>query len=147
MKKIALMIVCLVASCAAGFAQAPDSAAYQNLLDKTVRLSLEGTDMTSMFETTFKQFVTSGQITEAQCHDMSVEMVELMQPRLVEMCKELWRSSFTYDELKQVEAWLSSPVGKKLMAMGSKGAELSQKLMTDPAFMQQLTGIVGKYLK
>lgn len=145
MKKLALVLVCVLASCFAVSAQ--NNAAYDALLDETVALSCNKTLMTEAFVGTFKSSLPEGMLSDAKCQAIGEEAMDLMYPIILNTTKDMWREQFNLDELKQIKAWLSSPTGQKLLNMSSKMGEIQQRLFQDPATMQKMTEIISKYVQ
>lgn len=145
MKRIILMILCVAAFVGAN-AQS-GNAAYEAELNKAVALSCDKQMLTELFDGTFRMYVDRGMLSASDCRLMSAEMTEMMYPILVSIVKELWADEFTLDELKQIVAWLSSPVGKKCLMMSTKTGSATQELIQNPEVMQEVTAIIGKYMK
>lgn len=143
MKRFIVLIAC-VAAIAVSHAQ-PGSSAYEAELDKVVALSADKQVFVETFENIFKNLVANGTLTEARCKAMSQEMAELAYPKICAITKDLWRLTFTIDELKQIAEWMSSPVGKKMQNTVTRIGEVQQQIFQDPEFMQQLMTIVKKY--
>lgn len=122
------------------------SSAYEAELDKAVSLSCDRQVFIKTLQNAYQQFVNNGTLTQAQCDAISVDVVDAILPRIIEMNKELWRDEFTLDELKQIVAWLSSPVGKKMLNMVSRTSEIQQSVMQDPVIVAEISRVVAKYI-
>lgn len=144
MKRIKCLILCLAAFIAVNAQSGND--AYNAELDKAVALSCNKQILVETFEGSFRQFVNSGTISETQCKAMSSEITDLMYPKIFSIVKQMWDSEFTLDELRQIVAWLSSPVGKKMLYMSTKTGSAQQTLMQDPEIMNGINAIVRKYI-
>lgn len=139
-------MVCLLGGFIAASAQ--KDAKYEAELEKAVVLSADKALLVEMFENSFNvSMVQQGLLTKENCHAMSEELADEMYPLLINMTKELWRQEFSYDDLKKIQAWLSSPTGHKLLFLGTKTSGITQELLQDPEFMQIITKVVTKYVK
>ncbi|MDE7410286.1 MAG: DUF2059 domain-containing protein [Muribaculaceae bacterium] len=144
MKKILFVVLFTLASCFAVAAQ--EDSKYEAALDEAVAMSCNKASFLKAIEGTYGDLFKNN-LTAEDCHAMSVELVDYMYPITVNMVKDLWRPIFSYDELKQITAWLSSPVGQKMLNAPTNSGELMKQLIMDPAYMQRIMEITRKYMR
>ena len=149
MKKILFIVLCTLASCLSAYAQ--EDASYEAALDEAVALFCDKTvyldGLENTYKTTYKDLFKNSVFSEENCHAMCVEIMDLMYPISVNMIKDKWSKTFSLEELNQIIAWWSSPVGQKMLHVPTNTGELFQLVLTDPTYQQRLTDIVGKYLR
>lgn len=126
---------------------ATDNAAYEAELNKAYNLQHPEQTMLSMMESSLAPLVENGMLTAEKCQAMSREMVEMLMPKVEEITKQAWRETFTYDELQQLVAWLSSATGQKLLSLSSRSSSEMQKLLQQPEFQQMMMQVVTKYMQ
>ncbi|MDE7345841.1 MAG: DUF2059 domain-containing protein [Muribaculaceae bacterium] len=144
MRKILLVVLCTLASCFKVAAQ--EDSKYEAALDEAVGMSCNKAAFLKAIEGTYSDLFKNN-LTDEDCHAMSVELVDFMYPITVNMVKDLWRPIFSYDELKQITEWLSSPVGQKMLNAPTNSGELLKQLIMDPEYMQGIVEITRKYMR
>ena len=144
MKKILFVVLVTLASCFAVYAQ--EDSKYEAALDEAVTTSCDKTKFLDAIELTYKDLFQT-RLTAEDCHAMSVEMVDFLYPITIKMVKDMWRPIFSYDELKQITAWLSSPVGRKMMNAPTNSGAILRQLIMDPEYMERIGEITRKYMR
>lgn len=146
MKKLFILAFVAFAATFAANAQAPGSAAYNQLLDKIYAVQMQSN---TMYETTragMNTLVEQGLMTSDNCDAFCREMVDAMLPIIEPKFKKLYSDNFTYKELQQILDWQTSPIGKKFMTIMPQSAAIGQEAATDPAFQAKMMEIMPKYM-
>lgn len=146
MKKFVTAICIILASFMTANAQIGDPA-YDAELDKAISYSLSEQQFAEVYQQAFKQLVDNGTLTQAKCDAMSAELAKALYPDLVKIVKSLWANNFNLDELKQITAWLASPIGQKLTALTAASTEATQNALKQPAVIQKINTIVTRYIQ
>ena len=144
MRKILFVVLCTLVSCFAVAAQ--EDSNYEAALDEAVGMSCNKESFLKAIEGTYRDLFRNN-LTSEDCHEMSVELVDFLYPITVNMIKDLWRPIFSYDELKQITEWLSSPVGQKMLNAPTNSGELLKQLVLDPEYMQRIVEITRKHMR
>lgn len=148
MKKIIMMLVLAVAMMGGAVANAQEkSAEYEKLLDEVVTMQIKEMGMEKTFEDSFRPFVAQGVLPEASLPLLAKDMTEFITPITISMQKSLWREAFSLDDLKAIQQWMNTPVGKKMLEITSKATTAGTQLLQDPKYMEGIQKIVKKYIK
>lgn len=148
MKKIILTSVIALTLLGSGNAIAQsNSAEYNHVLDEVVSSQTQEEALENAFKEAFQPLVAQGLIKEASLDPMAKELSEALKPKMVSLTKELWSETFTLDELKQIQQWLSTPAGKKMLGLTAKSVQISNQLIQNPDNIAQIQAIISKYMK
>lgn len=121
--------------------------AYEAELDKVYQMENPNAVMTEILSSNFKTLVEQGMLTQAKCDAMTQELADAIMPMVERLTKQLWRENFTYEELQQVGAWLSSTTGQKMLKLTTQSSAIMQQAVSSPEFQQKIMTIVSKYMQ
>lgn len=117
---------------------------------KEVNRAIELQNVTSNFSQMMTQqmqpLVNQGMISAQNLSALIKEVEEYAAPLLKKKMAELYRKNFTLDELKQINAYLSSPAGQKALKLMPEFAAEGMKIMQTPEAQKKIQELAMKYL-
>ena len=122
------------------------SAAMQKEIDRAIALA----DFSSAMEQTMALQFESRGLTEhlTDPKAMYKELTEAMSEPLKKILTKVYSDNFTLDELKQMNDFYETPVGKKCLTMVPNMLTTSvEMLQNDQATIEKIQQIVMKYFK
>lgn len=144
MKKILISMMMLVAMSAAHAQQANDE--FTKEVNRTIEISNVTETFINTMTTQMQQFVDQGLLTSDKLTAMVKDIEVFATPLLKNKMAELYRKNFTLEELKQLNAYLSSPLGKKTQKLVPEFTVEGMKLLQTPEVLQKIQEIALKYL-
>ena len=118
---------------------------------KEIYRNIELQNVTSNFNQILTQqmqpVVDKGLISAEKLSAMIKEVGEYASPLLKEKMASLYKEYFTLEELKQMNAYLSSPVGQKGLKLMPQFAAEGMKAMQTPEVQQKVQEIIMRYMK
>lgn len=91
--------------------------------------------------------VDEGKMTSENLNLFIDESTKFCMPLLLERMEELYKQYFTLDELKQMNAYLATPVGQKGMKVSPLFAAEGIKVMSSEQVKKKISEIVNRYLE
>ena len=122
------------------------SAAMQKEIDRAIALA----DFSSAMEQTMALQFESRGLTEHLTNPKAMykELTEAMSEPLKKILTKVYSDNFTLDELKQMNDFYETPVGKKCMTLVPNIVTTSvEMLQNDQATIEKIQQIVMKYFK
>lgn len=117
---------------------------------KEVNRAIELQNVTSNFSQMMTQqmqpLVNQGMISAQNLSALIKEVEEYAAPLLKKKMAELYRKNFTLDDLKQINAYLSSPAGQKALKLMPEFAAEGMKIMQTPEAQKKIQELALKYL-
>ncbi|MBQ3634468.1 MAG: DUF2059 domain-containing protein [Bacteroidales bacterium] len=141
MKKLFLAVVMTVFALGS-WAQ---SSEFDKEIAKTFELMKYRETTIESLESSFQSFVAQGMMSQDKLKDFSKEFVDLMLPELKTGISQIYKETFTLDELKKLNEWLASPLGQKSVNLTPKAAEVGAKLGQSPEFQGKMQQLMMKY--
>ncbi len=143
MKKFIMMIALLMAVAIAQAQTANDE------LTKEIKRSLELSESSKMFKEALnlqlQTMVDKGILTSDKLPSIINEAEALFMPKLEKRLLEIYKENFTLDEIKQMNAYLASPVGQKALKLTPLVVNESTKISQDPDILQKFMEILMRY--
>ena len=117
---------------------------------KEVNRAIELQNVTSNFRQMMTQqmqpLVNQGMISAQNLSALIKDVEAYAAPLLKKKMAELYRKNFTLDELKQINAYLSSPAGQKALKLTPEFAAEGMKIMQTPEAQKKIQELALKYL-
>ena len=120
--------------------------AYQVEIDRLIQLQdLRGTFIKT-FKTMLGQLVAQGKITSSQLNAIAEEVADVIYPKMKEATAQCLKQNLTVDDLRQINAFYSTPAGKKMVALTPTLTDVGAKAMQKPDVQAQIQRVVQKHL-
>lgn len=145
MKKIISLVICIMTMIGAS-AQTAD-AQYDEVLNKVISSQMSKSILENMLNENLQSLVQNGMLTPEKVQGISVALADYMYPMVLKETTDMYRENFNLDELKQVENWVTSPVGQKSIALSFKQSTKMQQIMMKPEVQQKMQSILMEYMK
>ena len=144
MKKLFISLVLLM-SVAAVNAQTENDELTKEI-NKAIEVSVGTLNFTQMMTTQLQPLVEKGVITAENLEPLVKDVEAWMIPQLKEKMAALYRQYFTLEEMKQVNAYISSPIGQKFMKLTPKFSAAGMEIVTTPEAQKKIQEILMRYL-
>ena len=145
MKKGILTTLLFVVGLCTCYAQTTDNE-YEKEMNRMIQLQ----GQTDLFSETLRlqldPLVENGQLSEDKVDKMCKELSEYMTPMLIAGQKELIQKNYTLEELKQLNAFLASPIGQKNIRLSASFASEGTKIVSSPEVQEKMQAIIMKYM-
>ncbi|MBR1688964.1 MAG: DUF2059 domain-containing protein [Prevotella sp.] len=145
MKKSLMMLALLVAFCTGGRAQTI-SEEYKAEVMRAMNLQRTNEIFKETMRLQMMTLVNQGTLSYNSLDNIVDEVANVVVPALMERQAEIYNQYFTLDELRQLNAYLSSPIGQKMVQMtpvlSTEGAAVTQR----PEIVQRIQAIVARYI-
>ena len=148
MKKFffSLMMLMTVVAVNAQETQAEDDELTTEV-NRAIELSNVTANFGSLMVTQLQPLVEQGLLSAENLPAMVKEIEEWMLPILKKRMAALYKKHFTLDELKQMNAYLASPVGQKALKLTPQFAEEGMAIVQTPEAQQKIQEIFLHYMK
>lgn len=148
MKKffLSLMMLMTVVAVNAQETQAEDDELTIEV-NRAIELSNFTANFGSLMVTQLQPLVEQGLLSAENLPAMVKEIEEWMLPILKKGMAALYKKHFTLDELKQMNAYLASPVGQKALKLTPQFAEEGMAIVQTPEAQQKIQEIFLHYMK
>lgn len=145
MKKIFISLLLLTAAITIQAQAISDT--YAAEVRKTLKLQHSTETFIETMRLQMQQFVDNGTMTAEGLSDYCKEISDLLIPAMESKMIELYHNNFTLAELKQMNEFLSSPVGQKSVKLSPLLASETTKIVSSSEVQQQITSRLMKYVK
>lgn len=145
MKKLILSML-MLATVVAAHAQTV-SEEFAAEVRKSLQLQHTTETLVETMRMQMQQLVDNGTMTAEKVTGLCTEISEIMLPVLEKRITELYSQNLTLDELKQMNAYLSSPVGQKGIKLAPMFAAEGAKVAQSPEIQGKIMTIMSKYIK
>ena len=125
---------------------AEKDAAYEAELTRFLELQNVRQTFEKSMRVPWENLVTQGLITKEKLDAMSAEIVEVIYDPCVEAIRESYRGHFTLEELRQINAFYSTPVGQKMIVLAPELMMKGMESVQTPEMQGKIQAIVIKYL-
>lgn len=142
MKKILISMMLLVAMTTA---QAQDYE-FTREVNRNIALSHLTENFEEMVTTQMQQFVDEGILTQEKLAALVKEIEEFAMPLVKNKITELCKENFSLEEMKQMNAYLATPLGQKSQRLFPKFSQEGTKLMQTPEAQEKIKELCTKYL-
>ena len=148
MKKffLSLMMLMTVVAVNAQETQAEDDELTTEV-NRAIELSNVTANFGSLMVTQLQPLVEQGLLSAENLPTMVKEIEEWMLPNLKKRMVTLYKENFTLDEVKQMNAYLASPVGQKALKLTPQFAEEGMAIVQTPEAQQKIQEIFLLYMK
>lgn len=119
---------------------------YSQEMRKSIELQHAKRTLSETMRLQMQTLVSKGLLTDDKLQDVVDEMVQAMYPHLMKKLDALYREYFTLDELKEMNAYLASPVGQKGIMLTPLAANEGAKVAQMPEVQAEIMRIVQKYV-
>ena len=144
MKRIYVFVVLLLTMVAVQ-AQTKDDE-WKVELDRTFTLSRTSESFVETMSSQLKPLVEQGTIKAEQLDPLVKELSDVLIPSLKEVSTNFYKEHFTLDELKQINAYLASPVGQKASKLTPELTIKAQGIIQTPESQEKIQKVLLKYL-
>lgn len=145
MKKI-ISIIALLIVATTGITKAQDAALVDEV-KKFIELQNTRETLAEAMSLQYRPLVERGQIAIDDVDAMSHEIADALMVKLNDKLVEFYTQNYTLDEMKALNAFYSTPVGKKSIKLSAKASYLGTEITQDPAFAITLQTIMTKHMK
>lgn len=142
MKHLTIILLALV--CAFGASAQTKDAKYNEELDKLLEASMSRDYFQSTLETQFQSLVKNGMISQDKSTAICSELTAELYPLLLDEIRKLYSENYTYDELKELNKFISTPLGKKNIEVTHKMGTAMTEFVQTPEVMKKIQEIVMK---
>ena len=148
MKKffLSLMMLMTVVAVNAQETQAEDDELTTEV-NRAIELSNVTANFGSLMVTQLQPLVEQGLLSAENLPTMVKEIEEWMLPNLKKRMVTLYKENFTLDEVKQMNAYLASPVGQKALKLTPEFAAEGMKMVQSLEAQKKLQEIFLQYMK
>lgn len=144
MKKILLFMVLLVS--AAVHAQT-NADAFRAEVEKTIELQHSTDVFIEALKMQLQGLTGTGALETEKLQPLVEEIGQAVVPALIERMHEIYKENFTLDEMKQINAYLATPVGQKVVKLTPMLSAEGVNVVQRPEMQAKVTEIISKYLK
>lgn len=144
MKKILISMMLLVSMVTACAQTGNDK--FTKEVNRAVELQNVTSNFSQMMTQQMQPLVNQGMISAQNLSALIKEVEAYAAPLLKKKMAELYRKNFTLDELKQINAYLSSPAGQKALKLMPEFAAEGMKIMQTPEAQKKIQELALKYL-
>ena len=127
-------------------AQPPQDAFAAEVL-KSIELQHTAETMSETMRLNLQPLVANGTMTSENLNAYCQKISEIMLPKLLERMIELYQQNFTLSEMKQMNAYLASPVGQKSLKLSPMFATEGAKIAQSPEMQKKIQETLIPYLK
>lgn len=150
---LALVAVPAQAQLGAGFAGASllkpgASGSYESEINRYIQSQNLRGNVVKMFKTMMSQFIDQGvmKISPSQLNAMAEEFADVSMPIMTKSVGDCVRQNLSLDELRQINAFCETPVGRKLIALQPTFMEAGTKAMQQPEIQMKIQQIMQRYI-
>lgn len=136
-----MLLVSMVTACAQ-----TGNDEFTKEINRAIELQNVTSNFSQMMTQQLQTLVDQGMISAENLSALIKEVEEYAAPRLKKKMAELYKKNFTLDELKQINAYLSSPAGQKALKLMPEFSAEGMKIMQTPEAQKKLQEIALKYL-
>ena len=116
-------------------------------INRAIELSNVTANFGSIMVTQLQPLVEQGLLSAENLPTMVKEIEEWILPNLKKRMVTLYKEHFTLDELKQMNAYLASPVGQKALKLTPEFAAEGMAIVQTPEAQQKIQEIFLHYMK
>lgn len=145
MKKV-IMFIAMFFIAAIGTTKAQDAALVAEI-KKSLELQHTREVMVESMKLQYETLSNSGQVAFDDVKAMSEELVDALMPKLEEKYTKFYADNYTLAEMKELNKFLSSPLGQKNIRLTPAISQLAVQATQDPDFMLDMNGIITKHIK
>ena len=116
-------------------------------VNRAIELSNVTANFGSLMVTQLQPLVEQGLLSAENLPTMVKEIEEWMLPNLKKRMVTLYKENFTLDEVKQMNAYLASPVGQKALKLTPEFAAEGMKMVQSLEAQKKLQEIFLQYMK
>ena len=136
-----MLLVSMVTACAQ-----TGNDEFTKEINRAVELQNVTSNFSQMMTQQMQTLVNQGMISKQNLSALIKEVENYAAPLLKKKMAELYRKNFTLDELKQINAYLSSPAGQKALKLMPEFAAEGAKIMQTPEAQKKIQELALKYL-
>lgn len=136
-----MLLVSMVTACAQ-----TGNDEFTKEVNRAVELQNVTSNFSQMMTQQMQPLVNQGMISAQNLSALIKDVEAYAAPLLKKKMAELYRKNFTLDELKQINAYLSSPAGQKALKLMPEFAAEGMKIMQTPEAQKKIQELALKYL-
>jgi hypothetical protein len=145
MKKLFISLMLLMSVAAANAQTGNDELTKE--INQAIEASVGTLNFSQMMTTQLQPLVERGVIKAEKLKPLVKDVEAWMVPLLKERMAALYRQHFTLEEMKQVNAYLTSPIGQKFMKLTPEFSAAGVKIASTPEAQKKMQEIVLRYLE
>ena len=145
MKKSIFTALLFVVGWCGCYAQTTDSE-YEKEMNRMIQLQGQTDVYGETLRLQMNALVERGQLSEDKVDKMCKELSDYITPMLIAGQKELIQKNYTLEELKQLNAFLASPIGQKNLRLSASFAGEGTKIVSSPEVQEKMQAIIMKYM-
>ena len=122
------------------------SGAYQAEVNRFIQMQNLRAILIKSLNTALAPLAAQGTISSSKLNALVEEIADFIYPKVQAASEQCLRQNFTIDELREVNAFYASPVGKKMNALTPTFMDVGSKTMQKADVQAQIQRIVQKHL-
>lgn len=146
MKKI-LFLATMFAFCSVNLFAQSSGDDYDRELDKLLVVMNADETFDDVMAQQLAPLISNGTVKKEKLEGFMAEVKELLMPRLIEETRKFYKANFSFDELKQINDFFSSEVGKKHLQLSPQSMDFIIEMFTDDAVLEKMTSLFSKYFQ
>ncbi len=144
MKKIFFLFAILFVA-TLGTVKAQDAAMVTEI-KKSIELQHTRDIMVETMSLQYKTLVDNGTLAIDNVQAMSEEIADVIMGNITDKLIKFYTDNYTLDELKELNKFLTTPVGQKNIKLAPQAALLGTQAVQDPDVLSKMQAIVMKHL-
>ena len=144
MKKLFFLIATLFVA-TLGTVKAQDAAMVTEI-KKSIELQHTRDIMVETMSLQYKTLVDNGTLAIDNVQAMSEEIADVIMGNITDKLIKFYTDNYTLDELKELNKFLTTPVGQKNIKLAPQAALLGTQAVQDPDVLSKIQAIIMKHL-
>ena len=116
-------------------------------IERTIELSNTTNTFMETMRLQMQPLVAQGMIKADKLQSVTNELAKLLMPALKQRLAVVYRENFTLDELKQMNAYLSSSVGQKAVKLTPVLASAGAEVVQSPEMRAKMQELLGRLVQ
>ena len=147
MKRILISMALLLSMVAVQAQTQTKTDEFTKEINKAIEVMNISGNFTQTLTDQMQPLVEQGMITAENVVPLVKEMGEWIMPKVKERVAALYKENFTLEEVKQINAFYSTPVGRKMQNLVAKFSAEGTKVAQTPEAQQKMQEIFIRYMK
>lgn len=144
MRKFFLVSVMLIS--AMGMQAQSGNDAFDEEVKNYLELQHMGDNLSNSIRLMMKPLVDNGTLAQSKLDLMCKDITQMILPKLRVTIGQLCREHYTLEEMKQMNAYLASPLGQKGIILMPKFMEEGMKTAQQPEVQSKIQEIVARHM-
>ncbi len=146
MKKI-LFLATMFAFCSVNLFAQSSGDDYDRELDKLLVVMNADETFDDVMAQQLAPLISNGTVEKEKLEGFMAEFKELLMPRVKEETRKFYKENFSLDELRQMNDFFDSEVGKKLLQLAPQSMDFITEMFSDDAVLEKIESLFSKYFQ